>query len=83
MRDARPFDHPSAFKINTTRPKIVEQPDPGPSRTGTIDIDFVQQSGPDALLGDSRAGYGDVLVPCGVLRLTNGAFNAIGDEGEG
>ena len=84
MCDASSLDHPGAFQINTTRSEIVEQPDSCPKQDRhQIDMDFIQQSGLDALLGDSRAGYGDVLVPCGLLCLTNGAFNAIGDEGEG
>ncbi|GEM_PF-5911028 len=45
-------------------------------------MDFVKQSGLEALLGDARAGDGNTLVPGGLLCLPDGTFNAVGDENE-
>src|SRR5215216_5073288 len=41
---------------------------------------FVEQPSLEALLRDARGSHCNVLVPCRVLCLTNGAFNAVGDK---
>src|SRR5207248_1233891 len=77
-------DHPGAFQLDGRRAQVVEQADTATEQHGhQVHLYFVKQPGLDALLHDIRAGYGDVLVPRGLLRLTNGALNAVRDEGEG
>lgn len=71
MRDARRLDHPGAFQLNGISSDLVEQP-----RT------CAEQTGLEALLRDTRRGDGDVLLPRGLLSLTNGAFDAVRDEGK-
>src|SRR5262245_15070879 len=65
------------------RAQLIEQPDAATQQYWhQVDLYFVEQPGRDALLHDTRAGHGDVLVPRGCLCLANGAFNAVGDEDE-
>src|SRR5215207_6164933 len=83
MRDPRSLDHPGVFQFNRCCAEVVEQSDTCTEQDRRkIDVNFVKQARFDALLRDTRARYGNILVPCGLLCLTNGAFNTIGDEGE-
>ena len=84
MCDPGRLNHPGAFQLNWRNAQVVEQSDTVTEQDGhQVDLYFVKQLGLEALLHDIRARYGDILVPCGFLCLTNGTFNAICDEGEG
>src|SRR5258706_14129445 len=62
---------------------MVEQSDARAEQDGhQVDMDFLKQSGFEALLHNRRGGYRDTLVACNRFCLFNGAFNTVGDEGE-
>jgi hypothetical protein len=84
MGYAIPHNHAELFKINRRHTEILKQAHTRAEQNGrNIKLHFVQQTGFDTLLGDVRAGDGDILAPGELPRLENGAFHAIGDEGEG
>src|SRR6266498_2946840 len=79
----RRLDHPRAFQFNWFSAEMLEQSDTLSKQDGhQIDGYFVKKPGCEALLHDLRGGYGDILISCCIFCLPNGAFNAIGDEGE-
>src|SRR5262245_62594932 len=83
MCDPRVFDEPYAFQFNWLGTEMVEQSDTlSEQDRRQVDMDFVEQPGLEALLRETRGGYRHILVACGLLCLTNGAFNAVGDECE-
>ncbi len=45
-------------------------------------MDFIHQASVEALLQNAGGGYDNILVVSGLLCLTNGAFNSIGDKGK-
>jgi len=64
MGDARGLNHPDAFQFNWLNAKLLEQSDTRAEQDGHQgDMDFVQQSSLEALLGDARGRYGDILLP--------------------
>ena len=84
MGYARSLNYPGRFEFNLLRAEVIEQSNTVTEQDGRqVDPDFVQQAQLQALLCDTRAAYTDILIPCGFLCLTNGAFNAIRDESEG
>jgi hypothetical protein len=83
MGYTRGLDHPRAFQLNWLGAQVVEQSDTTTEQDGhQVDMDFVKQSGLEALLGDAGGAYRDTLVPCNLPGLLNGAFYAVGDESE-
>ena len=83
MYDPRGLNHFHCFQLNWLRTQVVEQPDTIAEQDwGHGYVYFVKQSGLEALLRDTRRGYGHVLVACGCFRLLDGALNAISDERE-
>src|SRR5438477_10495441 len=84
MSDTRGLDHPCAFKLDWLGAQVVEQPDAITEQDGCqINAYFVEKPRFQALLRDTRGGYGHVLVACTHFCLCNRAFDAVGDEGEG
>jgi hypothetical protein len=78
------LDHSYAFQFNWLDIQMIEQSDTLSEQEGRdINVDFVHQARIEALLQDTGSTYDDILVACGLPGLTNGAFNPIGDKGEG
>ena len=66
MRDPRSLYHPDAFQLNWLSAQVVEHTHAcAKQHRHEIDVDFVEQSGFEALLHDVRAAYADILVPLG------------------
>ncbi len=83
MCDTRGLDEPYAFQFDWLSTQMLEQSDTRSEQDRRqVDMDFVEQPGLEALLRDTRRGYRHMLVACGLLCLTNGAFNAVSDECE-
>src|SRR5262249_43814023 len=83
MCDTRCLDEPYAFQFDWLSTQMLEQSDTRSEQDRRqVDMNFVEQPGLETLLRDTRGGDGHILVPCGLLRLTNRAFNAVGDERE-
>lgn len=79
----RRLDNAGYLEIDSSRREVVEQADTFAKDDGNqVDVDVVQQSGPEALLQSSRGAHFDVLVSGGHLRLTNGTLNPVCDKGE-
>jgi len=77
------LDEPYAFQFNWLSAEMLEQSDAITEQDRRqVDMYFVEQPGLEALLRDTRGGDGHILVACGLLCLTNGAFHAVGHEGE-
>src|SRR4029450_5278459 len=77
------LDHPRALQVDRPGAEVVEQADAAPEQDGyQVDVDLVQESRSDALLHDAGGAQADVLVAGHPLGLPEGAFEAVGDEGE-
>src|SRR5215211_7303014 len=77
------LDHPRALQVDRPGAEVVEQADAAAEQDGyQVDVDLVEESRPDALLHDARGAHADVLVAGDRFRLLEGAFQAVGDEGE-
>ena len=73
----RGVDHFDRFQPNWRFAQMLEQSDAATQQhRRQVDVYLVKQPGPEALLGNTRARYGDVLVPRGCFGLLNGAFRA-------
>src|SRR5215211_9179668 len=83
MRHPSALDHPRALQVDRPGAEVVEQADAAPEQDRhQVDVDLVQESCPEALLHDAGGAHADVLVAGNRLRLLQGAFEAVGDEGE-
>jgi hypothetical protein len=76
--------HPRAFQFDGPHAQeVVEQSDAVAEQDGhQVHVYLVEQSSPDALLGDAGGAHGDVLVARDRSRLLDGAFDAVRDERE-
>src|SRR5687767_13502918 len=84
MRDAGGLNYSGAFQLNWCSAQVVEHTDAAAEQDRhQVDVYLVENSGLDALLHDTRAGYGDIFVACGLLGLADGTFDAVGNEDEG
>ena len=62
---------------------MVEQSNARAEQDGhQVDMDFLKQSGFEALLHNRRGGYHNMFFACNRFCLFNGAFHAVGDEGD-
>src|SRR4051812_17442149 len=62
VRHPSALDHPRALQIDRPSAEVVEQSDAAPEQDGhQVDVDFVEESRPDALLHDARGPHPDVL----------------------
>ena len=83
MGDPGSRNDPHAFELNRLDAEMVKQPDTAAQQHWhEVDVEFVEQSGLEALLRDARGADGNILVPGDFLGLCYRAFDAIADEGE-
>src|SRR5687768_7990599 len=83
MRHIKSLDYGKRFQLNGGCVQMVEQTYASAEQDGRqIDLYFIQQPCLETLLCDTGANHIDVLIPRGILRLPDGAFHAVRDEGE-
>jgi hypothetical protein len=72
----RGFAHPGGFQLDRLNTQPLEQADPlAQQDRDQVDRDFVQQAQFQALPGDVRAAYTDVLLPCDLPGFIDRGFD--------
>ena len=82
MGDARGLDDPHAFQFNLLVAELIEQAGPLTKQDRhQMKVDFIKQSGLEALLSNTRAVQADIFVPCGGFGLCKEAFDPVSHKG--
>ena len=68
MGDAGSVDDTRGFEVDVVGPEVVEQPDAGAEQDGDeVDLDLVEEAGPQALLGTAAPMRPTSLSPATAL----------------
>ena len=83
MGDAGGLNHPRAYQFNRLDTEMLEQSDTATKQhRHKVHLDFVEQSGLEALLCDACGTDSNMLVPGNFFGSCNRTFDAIADKGE-
>src|SRR3712207_3391750 len=83
VRDPGALYHLRVLQLDGRRAQVLEQPDAVPEQDGRqVDVYLVEEPRPEALLREACGANGDVPVSRYLLRLLDGALDAVRDERE-